>query len=105
MKGNNKQVLSKGCDIFVAHLCVTKLPQVEGNASGGIFSFLLLLLLLFHNTRQSPGEIKRREVSWTLTKKLLAQKRSRAGRWCWAGELDFFCFSCFPTVELWMLSL
>ena len=32
---------------------------------------------------QSPGEIKRREVSWTLTKKL-AQKRSRAGRWCWA---------------------
>ena len=35
--------------------------------------------------RQSPGEIKRREVSWTLTKKL-AQKRSRAGRWCWARE-------------------
>ena len=33
----------------------------------------------------SPGEIKRREVSWTLKKKL-AQKRSRAGRWCWAGE-------------------
>ena len=30
---------------------------------------------------QSPGEIKRREVSWTLTRKL-AQKRSRAGRWC-----------------------
>jgi len=38
----------------------------------------------------SPGEIKR-EVSWTLTKKL-SQKRSRAGRWCWAREreLDFF---------------
>ena len=32
---------------------------------------------------QSPGEIKRREVNWTLTKKL-AQKRSRAGRWSWA---------------------
>ena len=34
---------------------------------------------------QNPGEIKRREVSWTLRKKL-AQKRSRAGRWCWARE-------------------
>ena len=34
---------------------------------------------------QSPGEIKRREVSWTLTKKL-AQKRSRAERWFWAKE-------------------
>ena len=34
---------------------------------------------------QSPGEIKRREVSWTLKKKL-AQKRSSAGRWCWARE-------------------
>ena len=48
---------------------------------------------------QSPGEIKRREVRWTLTKKL-AQKRSRAGRWCWAGErereMDFFCFRLFP---------
>ena len=33
--------------------------------------------------KQSPGEIKRREVSWTLRKKL-AQKRPRAGRWCWA---------------------
>ena len=52
----------------------------------------------------SPEEIKRREVSWTLTKKL-AQKRSRAGRWCWAGELDFFYFSCFPTAELRTLSL
>ena len=37
--------------------------------------------------RQSPGEIKTREVSWTLTKKL-AQKRSRAGRWCWARERE-----------------
>ena len=36
-----------------------------------------------HNLKHSPGEIKRREVSWTLTKKL-AQKRSRAGRWCGA---------------------
>ena len=32
---------------------------------------------------QNPGEIKGREVSWTLTKKLV-QKRSRARRWCWA---------------------
>ena len=48
--------------------------------------------------------IKRREVSWTLTKKLV-QERSRTGRWCWAGELDFFCFSCFPTAELRTLSL
>ena len=55
----------------------------------------------YPDIRQSPGEIKRREVSWTLTKKL-AEKRSRAGRWCWAREreLDFFCFSCFPTAEL-----
>ena len=55
---------------------------------------------------QIPGEIKRREVSWTLTKKL-AQKRSRAGRRCWATEreLDFFCFSCFPAAELRTLSL
>ena len=55
---------------------------------------------------QRPGEIKRREVSWTLTKKL-AQKRSKAGRWSWATEreLDFFCFSCFPTAELRTVSL
>ena len=46
---------------------------------------------------------KRREVSWTLTKKL-AQKRSRAGRWSWAWELDYFCYSCFPTAELRTLS-
>ena len=38
-----------------------------------------------HLPRQSPGEIKRREVSWTLTKKL-AQKRSRGERWCLARE-------------------
>ena len=34
---------------------------------------------LFTHKQQSPGEIKRREVSWTLKKKL-AQKRSRGGR-------------------------
>ena len=34
----------------------------------------------------SPGEIKRREVSWTLKNKL-AQKRSRAGRWCLAERV------------------
>ena len=34
---------------------------------------------------KSPGEIKGREVGWTLKKKL-AQKGSRAGRWCWAIE-------------------
>ena len=38
--------------------------------------------------------MKRKEVSWTLTKKL-AQKRSRGGRWCWAGELDFFFLQLF----------
>ena len=55
---------------------------------------------------KSPDEIKRREVSWTLTKRL-AQKRSIAGRWCWAREreLDFFCFSCSPTAELHTSSL
>ena len=36
---------------------------------------------------QIPGEIKRREVSWTLTKKL-AQKRPRAGRCCWVRERE-----------------
>ena len=35
--------------------------------------------------KKSPGEIKRREVSWTLKKKL-AQKRSRAGSLLWAKE-------------------
>ena len=35
-----------------------------------------------NRTNQRPGEIKRREVSWTLTKKL-AQKRSKEG-----GVLD-----------------
>ena len=58
--------------------------------------------------KASPKEIKRREVSWTITRKL-AHKRSRAGRWCWARErereLGFFCFSCFPTAELRTLSL
>ena len=36
---------------------------------------------------QSPGEIKRMEVSWTLTRKLdchlRVQAKSRGGRWCW----------------------
>ena len=40
---------------------------------------------------QSPGEIKRREASWTLTKKLdfhsRVQARSRGGRWCWTLKL------------------
>ena len=34
---------------------------------------------LTRSSKQSPGEIKRREVSWTLTKKP-ALKRSRGGR-------------------------
>ena len=67
-----------------------------------------------------PGEIKRREVSWTL-KKLdchlrvqarsggetwcwslkRAQKRSRAGRWSWAQKVGLvFCFRCFSTAVL-----
>ena len=36
---------------------------------------------------RSPGEITRREVSWTFTKKL-AQKRSSAGMRCWARERE-----------------
>ena len=36
---------------------------------------------------ESRGEIKRKEVSWTPTRKL-SQKRSRAGRWCWARERE-----------------
>ena len=59
-------------------------------------SFMLLM-------QQSPGEIKRREVSWTLTKKLSEEIKSR--RWCSASELDFFCFICFPAAELQTLSL
>ena len=65
----------------------------------------IVSLCLYDILTESPGEIKRKEVSWTLTKKL-AQKRSRAGRWSWARdrELDFFCFSYFPTAELRTLS-
>ena len=72
-----------------------------------------------------PGEIKRREVSWTLRKKLdfylrvparsrrgrwcwtlkLAQKRSRAGRWSWAQKvglilLQLFLNSCATDIVL-----
>ena len=55
---------------------------------------------------QSPGEIKRRKVIWTLMKKLRRDQEQGGG----AGlererELDFICFSCFPVVELWTLSL
>ena len=43
-------------------------------------------------------------MSWTLKTKL-AQKRSRTGRWCWAIETELvFCFSCFPTAELFLHS-
>ena len=65
--------------------------------------------------RQSPGEIKRREVSWTLTKELdfylrgqarsrggrwswtlkRAQKRSRAGRWSWAQKVGLLLLHLF----------
>ena len=30
VKGNNEQALSEGCDIFVAHLCVTKRASSGG---------------------------------------------------------------------------
>ena len=40
---------------------------------------------------QSPGEIEKREVSWTFTKKLDSHlrvlARSREGRWCWTLKL------------------
>ena len=85
------------------------------------FFFLLFFPLFF----QSPGEIKRREVSWTLTKKVQHFCGSRwdqeegggvgpsgkpkrdleqgggAGLW----KLDFFCFSCYSTAALRTLSL
>jgi len=38
------------------------------------------------DVQQSPGEIKRREVSWTLRKKLdtfAGPGKIRGGRWCW----------------------
>ena len=46
-----------------------------------------------------PGEIKRREVSWTLAKKLdfhlRVQARSRAGRRSLAQKVGLvFCFGC-----------
>ena len=45
----------------------------------------------------SPGEIKRREVSWTFTKKL-AQKRPRAGRWSWTRErVGLLLLQLFPS--------
>ena len=68
--------------------------------------------------QESPGEIKSREVSWTVKR---VQARSRGGRWAGlsreprrdqeqgggAGlrKLDFFCFSCSSTAVLWTLSL
>ena len=45
-------------------------------------------------------------MSWTLTKKLYPRRDQEQGGG--AGlerELDFFCFSCFPTAELRTLSL
>ena len=42
--------------------------------------WVIVMIPVYLTSPQSPGEIKRREVSWTLTNKL-AQKRSRAGRW------------------------
>ena len=43
----------------------------------------------------SPGEIKKREVNWTLKKKL-AQKRLRAGRWCLAERAGLLLLQLFP---------
>ena len=63
-----------------------------GHFQSSLKRLLLLLLLL-----QSPGEIKTREVSWTLTKKL-AQKRPRAGRWCWARERERESWTSFASV-------
>ena len=54
---------------------------------------------------KSPGEIKRKEVSWTVKR---AQERSRAGRRTQdvsLRKLDFFCFSCSSTAVLRTLSL
>ena len=46
---------------------------------------------------ESRGEIKRKEVSWTPTRKL-SQKRSRAGRWCWARERERESWTSFASV-------
>ena len=66
---------------------------------------------------QGPGEIKRREVSWTLKKKLDAfagpgeiKKREvvldpQVNRSSGLCKLDFFCFSCNSTAVLRTLSL
>ena len=63
---------------MLVHTCVADCAWNVGvyatGGGGGGASFL-----------DSPGEIKRREVSWTLTKKLnfhlQVQVRSRGGRW------------------------
>ena len=50
-----------------------------------------------------PGEIKRREV--VLDPQVSPKEIESIGRWSWACERDFFCFSCVPTAELRTLSL
>ena len=80
---------------------------------------MFVYLPLYTFDRQSPGKIKRREVSWTLMKKLntlagpgeikrrevvldpqVSPEEIKSREMSWARELDFFCFSCFPTAEL-----
>ena len=74
--------------VFTSAENTTLLPGLHVRRKSRQQSLMKILSLgereVLKQVRSSPGEIKRREVSWTLTKKLV-QKRSRSGRWCWAG--------------------
>ena len=73
-------IVKDGTELWEYFALVNKRCLAD-NEDSGIYK----LSVLTWATTQSPGEIKRGEVSWILTKKL-AQKRSRAGRWYWARE-------------------
>ena len=89
---------------WLSHIQVQNSTQINPFRYVPVTQSILSIILLIHvktiqlhparinqsNTNiccnnKSPGEIKRREASWTLTKKL-TQKRSRAGRWSWARQ-------------------
>ena len=63
------------------------LQKSEKDTCKQIHTILAYMFVLFVYVCKTPGKIKRREVSWTLTKKLdlhlWVQARSRGGRWCW----------------------
>ena len=80
--------VSESCQPAARFSLVLKWQHVRNHTDKSTYcqaAFLFITQCLRQTDKPSPGEIKRREVSWTLTKKL-ARKRSRAGRWCRAGR-------------------